>query len=147
MKRKWDFSKRRVGRPPVSKEIKLLIVNMKKENPRWGTKKIKGELKKLGIKHCKRTISNILKEYGFDPGKNITSYSWFKFLKSQGKRFWACDFFTVETMFLKTLYVFFVIDTKTREIMLFNVTSSPCETCGKDGKSISRRSVRPHFHL
>ena len=100
---------------------------MKKENPRWGARKIKGELKKLGIKLCKRTVSNILKEYGFNPGKRITSYSWFKFLKSQGKRFCACDFFTIETVFLKRIYVFFVIDTATREIILFNVTSNPCE--------------------
>ena len=127
VKRKWNYSQGRVGRPPVEKKIKLLIINMKRANPRWGAKKIKGELKKLGIKLCKRTVSNILKEYGFDLGKKITSYSWFKFLKSQGKRFMACDFFTVETMFLKRLYVFFVIDTETREIILFNVTSNPCE--------------------
>jgi putative transposase len=138
IKRKWNFSKKRQGRPEVSKEIKLLIVEMKKNNSKWGSKRIMGELRKLGIKLCKRTISKILKEYGFDPCKKITSYSWFKFLKSQGKRFFACDFFTIETILMKRLYVFFIIDTETRAIVLFDITSKPCEYFLKN-------LIRSHF--
>ena len=68
---------------------------MKKENSSWGSKKIAGVLLKLDIKVCKRTVSKILKEYGFNKTPKTTSYSWFNFLKSQGKRFWSCDFFTI----------------------------------------------------
>ena len=113
VQRKWNYSKQRVGRPAVSKEIELLIIEMKQKNSRWGSKRIMGELLKCGVKLCKRTISKILKEYGFDPRKRNTSYSWFQFLKSQGKRFYACDFFTVETLFFQRLYAYFIIDTNT----------------------------------
>ena len=127
VQRKWNYSKRRVGRPPVTQEIKRQIIEMKKANSRWGSKRIMGELKKLGIKLCKRTITRILKEHGFDTNPRKTSYSWNTFLKSQGKRFWACDFFSVETLFLQTLHVFFIIDIHSREIILWRVTTSPCE--------------------
>jgi len=99
--RKWTYSKKRPGRPPVSREVRLIVLEMKKANLRWGAKRIKGELQKLGIFHCERTISSILKKYGFDPQPRNPSGSWFQFLRSQGKRLWACDFFTVETALLK----------------------------------------------
>ncbi len=123
--RKWDYSKKKVGRPPISDAVKKLVVEMKQANKRWGCQRIKGELHKLGIHICKRSVSNILKSYGFDPSKRKTSYSWFEFLHSQGSRFWAMDFFTVETLTLQRLFVFFIIDVQSREVVLWNVVDGP----------------------
>jgi hypothetical protein len=44
----WTFKrKKRIGRPPVSKEIKQLILAMKNDNLYLGFKKIQGELLKI----------------------------------------------------------------------------------------------------
>ncbi len=60
IKRLWTYkSKNRTGRPPVKKEIKQIILNMKNDNLNWGYKKIQGELLKLGISLDQKTIRNI----------------------------------------------------------------------------------------
>jgi len=50
IKRLWTFkAKQPVGRKPVDKSIRLLILDMKNNNLYWGVKKIQGELTKLGL--------------------------------------------------------------------------------------------------
>lgn len=124
--KKWDYSKHRVGRPPISDEVKELIVEIKRDNPRWGAGKIKGALRKLGISVSKNSVLSVLKANGFDGHSWNGEQSWLSFLKSQCKRYWACDFFVVDTLLLKRIYVFFVIDTSTRELVLFSATEHPC---------------------
>jgi len=51
--------------------------------------------------------------------------SWYRFLRSHGTRFFACDFLTVDTAFLKRLYVFALMDTSTRQIISVAVTRHP----------------------
>lgn len=64
IKKFWTFRHSKpVGRPPVSKEIKQLILSMKNENLYGGNKKIQGELLKLGISLDKKTIRNIIDNY------------------------------------------------------------------------------------
>jgi putative transposase len=78
----------------------------------------------LGKIISKSSVLNILMESGF-PGCNLRQdQSWYRFLKSHGKRFLACDFITVETVFLKRLYVFALMDTSTRKIIAFGVTKN-----------------------
>ena len=128
-KKRWDYSKGRRGRPEISNETKGLIIEMKKNNSRWGCRKIKGELKKLGIKVGKDTILKVLRENGFPPDKkNYRSrISWHDFIKSHYQRFWACDFFTIETLFFQRIYVFFIIEFPSRKLIHFAVTRSPKE--------------------
>ena len=125
VKLKWDFSKRKAGRPPIDDKTKFLIIDMKINNPRWGARRIRGELRKLGITVEKDSILSILRKSGYRPPQGTSSQSWLPFLRSQAKRYWSCDFFTLETASLQTLFVFFVIDVFTREIILFSATYHP----------------------
>lgn len=127
IKKKWDYSdKRSPGRSETSKYIHNLIIRMKSDNPRWGCRRIKGELKKLKIRISKTTVYNILRK-SF-PDNTPRGQSWYSFIKSHGKRLWVADYFTIETAFLKRLYVFFIIDMKSKEIVYSHVTKQPNAT-------------------
>jgi putative transposase len=90
---------------------------MKTNNPRWGSRRIVAELRKLGKIISKSTVLNILKESGFPGGQRRQDQSWYRFIRSHGKRFFACDFLTVDTAFLQRLYIFALMDTSTRQII------------------------------
>ena len=98
---------------------------MKTNNRRWGARRIVGELRKLGKIISKSTVLNILKESGFPDRSRRRDQSWYRFLRSHGTRFFACDFLTVDTAFLQRLYVFALMDTSTRQIISVAVTRHP----------------------
>ncbi|TAL35947.1 MAG: hypothetical protein EPN93_09105 [Spirochaetes bacterium] len=114
----------RGGRPPVSQEIKELVLRMKNENLSWGYVRISGELKKLGIDLDSTTIANILRHYR-RKGKIRASLTWKKFLKSHIDSLFATDFFTIDTIFNQRFYIFFIISHGTREIVQFAITRNP----------------------
>ena len=60
--RRWDYSKRRSrpGRPPTAKAIKELALRLAEENPRWGCRRIQGELARLGHQVGGSTVWEIL---------------------------------------------------------------------------------------
>ena len=122
----WTFKhENRIGRPPVEKEIKQLILSMKNENLYWGYKKIQGELIKLGIALDKKTIRNILAVYR-KQGKINQSLTWKQFLRQQIHSIYAMDFFTIDTITNQRFYVYFIICHKTRQIVHFAMTKNPC---------------------
>ena len=123
--RKWTYSQKPLGRPVTEDEIRQLVIDMKANNPRWGSRRIVGELRKLGKLISKSTVLNILKESGFPGGQRRRDQSWYRFLRSHGTRFFACDFLTVDTAFLQRLYVFALMDTSTRQIITVAVTKNP----------------------
>jgi hypothetical protein len=84
-----------------------LIVRLARENRRWGYQRIHGELKKLGVVVSATTIRNILRREGLGPAPRRGDVTWTEFLRRQGTSIIACDFFTVETVFLRRLYVLF----------------------------------------
>ena len=105
----WTFKrKKRVGRPPISNEIKGVILAMKNDNLYWGYKKIQGELLKLDIELDKNTIRNILSDFR-RKGKIKESLSWKQYLRLQIYSLYAMDFFTIDTILTQRLYAFFII--------------------------------------
>ena len=126
VKRKWTYKKaRRQGRPAIPEETVGLIVRLARENPRWGYVRIQGELQKLGVKIGASTVRRVLRAHGIGPAPRRNGPTWSQFLRSQAHGILACDFFTVETIGLKTLYVLFFIELASRRVHLGGVTASP----------------------
>lgn len=127
VRRKWtQDNKGHVGRPKISQDTEKLVLRLAKENGRWGYGKIEGELRKLGIRISLTTIRNILNRYGIVPAPvRYGSIGWRQLMKHYKNQMLACDFFTVETIWLKTLYVFFFIELGTRRIHLAGITTHP----------------------
>ena len=87
-----------------------LILRLARENPRWGYRRIQGELKKLGVSVSAATVRTVLLGNGLRPAPRRASVTWRAFLRTQAAAIVAIDFFTVETVRLKTLYVLFSIE-------------------------------------
>jgi transposase len=116
IRRKWTYRRRAPGRPPLDPDTADLITRVARENPRWGCVRIQGELRKLGIRVGASTVRRVLRRAGLGPAPRRAGPTWSEFLRAQGRGVLACDFFTVETVFLKTLYVLFFIELSTRRV-------------------------------
>ncbi len=126
VRRKWTYRHRSPGgRPQVASDVQELILRMGRENPRWGCLRIKGELAKLGIRASATAIRTLLRRNGLGPAQRRAGPSWSEFLRSQACGILATDFFTVETAWLRTLYVFFAIELQTRRVHLGGATRHP----------------------
>ena len=125
-KRFWTFPSKhkKPGRPRTPKEIRELVLKMKNENIIWGNGKIQGELLKLGIELDRRTIAMILADFR-KQGKVQKTMTWSKFIKSHLHSLFATDFFTVDILFGKRFYVFFILAFKTRKIIQLSITANP----------------------
>ncbi|GJM22518.1 MAG: hypothetical protein DHS20C15_24330 [Planctomycetota bacterium] len=124
---KWTFARPRVGRPGLMRKIKSLIVRMATDNSNWGYCRIQGELKGLGQRVASSTIASVLKENGIKPAPDRPS-SWRTFLRTHWDQIAATDFFSAEVWTprgLKTYYVLFLIDLKSRRAHIAGITTSP----------------------
>ncbi len=126
VRRKWTYRRKNPsGRPPLDQAIRDLVLRMARENRTWGCVRMKGELARLGIRVSATTIRTLLRRHGLGPAPRRTGPTWAEFLRSQASGILACDFFAVETIRLKTLYVLFVIELKTRRVHLAGVSAHP----------------------
>jgi transposase InsO family protein len=116
VRRKWTYPQCKPGRPPTDHALRELVLRLARENPRWG---------KLGIRVGATTIRMIVRRGGLGPAPRRDGPSWSEFLRAQAQGMVACDFFTVETAWFRTLYVLFVIELGSRRVHLAGVTSSP----------------------
>jgi transposase InsO family protein len=123
--RRWTYPHRRPGRPPVDEKTTGLVVRLARENPRWGYRRIQGELIKLGIRLAASTIARILKDHGIRPAPRRAGPTWRAFLGAQSSHIVATDFFTVDTLTLKQLYVLFFIELGRRRVWITAVTDHP----------------------
>jgi putative transposase len=126
VRRRWTYKKEReLGRPAVQPRTVAIILQLARENPRWGYVRIQDELQKLGIKVGATTVRRILRAHGIGPAPRRSGPSWSEFLRAQANGMVATDFFTVETVRMKTLYVLFFIELATRRVHLGGVTEHP----------------------
>jgi hypothetical protein len=98
---------------------------MGRDNPRWGCIRIRGELAKLGIRVSATKIRTLLRRAGLGPAPRRGGPTWSEFLRSQAQGILAFDFFTVETLLLRTLYVLFAIEVASRRVHILGVTRNP----------------------
>jgi hypothetical protein len=101
-----------------------LIVRLARENPRCGYQRIVGELKGLGVVVSATTVKKILRAEGLGPTVR-RGPSWREFLRTQAKNIIAVDFFAVDTVWLKRLYVLFFIELGSRRVHLAGCTAHP----------------------
>jgi putative transposase len=117
-------SKSKKNQPKISPETIALIRKMAKENRLWGAERIRGELLKLCIKVCKRTIQKYLPKMRKSAS---SSQTWAIFLKNHARDIWACDFTVTYDLFFRPWFVFVVMELRTRRIVHTAITKSPTD--------------------
>ena len=111
-----------MGRPPIGGEIRELVLRLARENPRWGYQRIVGELHGLGHTVSASLVRNLLRHADLGPAGERGGLSWREFLRAQAQSMLAVDFFTVETVSLRRLYVLFYIELGSRRVHLAGCT-------------------------
>ena len=109
VRRKWRQAPGQRGRPPTPSDVRALALRLARENPRWGHRRIGGELAKLGFGVSPSTVRRLLARAGLGPAPRRPGPGWRGFLRAQAASIVACDFFTVESVLLRRYYVFFFI--------------------------------------
>ncbi len=148
--RRWTYPHRAPGRPPIEEAVRELILQLARENSNWGYVRIVGELRKLGITVSATLVRNVLKRAGLPPAPQRDQPDWRTFLRQHAATTLACDFFTVDTVWLRRLYVLFFISIGTRRVEYLACTSNP------DGRwmiqqarnlimDLDERGLRPRF--
>jgi hypothetical protein len=126
--KRWATKFRRVcerpvpsgGRPELASEVVDLIVTLKMENRSWGQRRIREELRRMGIRVSEPTIKKVLLEHGFspNPGRKL---DFSRFRSAAKDAVWALDFFLVKTAANTWMQVLLILDIHTRERIDFRV--------------------------
>src|SRR3984957_12954196 len=110
VRRHWTFPRGGPGRPKTGRSVRALVLEMARDNPSWGYRRVHGELLGLGHKVAPSTVWRILQDAGIDPAPQRSGQTWRAFLEAQATAILAVDFFHVDTVFLRRVYGLFVIE-------------------------------------
>jgi putative transposase len=127
VRRKWTYRRGNLGgRPAIPAEVEALVLRLARENPRWGHRRIQGELGKLSHPVSASAVRAALRRHRVPPAPlRRRATTWRDFITRHKEQLLACDFFTVETVFLKTLYALFFIELGTRRVHVAGCTAHP----------------------
>jgi putative transposase len=139
--RRWTYPHRRPGRPPVDREVEALVVRLARENHAWGYRRIVGELRGLGFSASASSVRAILIRHRLPPAPERDELSWRLFLRQQAATMLACDFLTVETVWLTRIYVLFFVSLERRRVEFVASTSNP------DGRWVGQQARNLLMHL
>jgi transposase InsO family protein len=117
-------SKAKSAKAKVKAQTIALIKEIASNNRLWGAERIRGELLKLDIRVCKRTIQKYMR-YVRTPRSR--GQNWATFLRNHAGEIWACDFLQVADLFIRSLFAFFIIELKSRKVIHVGVTRSPTD--------------------
>ena len=87
----------------AGQQIRDLVLRLAQENPAWGCRGVHGELTRLGQQVSEATVRRMLRARGCRPAPRGLDTCWRRFLRAQAEGLLACEFFTVDTIFLKRL--------------------------------------------
>jgi putative transposase len=121
----WKYKSKAASLTPrISQETISLIQEIARDNRLWGAERIRGELLKLGIRVCKRTIQKYMRGVRSPRQRGQT---WATFLHTHTKDIWACDFLQVTDLFFRSLFAYFIIDLHSRRVIHVGVTRHPTD--------------------
>ena len=105
--------------------MRALILEMARDNPGRGYRRLHGELTGLGDQPAPSTVWQILKDAGIGPAPRRPAQTWRQFLDAQAKTIPAAGFFHVDTVLLRRLHVLLLIKHGTRRAHLAGITAHP----------------------
>jgi putative transposase len=117
-------------KPRISAEMIALIKQMAVENRHWGTKRIRGELLKLGLRANRGTIRHYMWQARRELPPQHHGQSWATFLANHASQIWACDFVQTFDLFFRTVFLFFIIEHGARRVVHIGVTRTPSDAWG-----------------
>jgi hypothetical protein len=87
-------------------------------------------------------VWSILQQAGIEPAPRRSSETWREFLRAQASGIVACDFFTVDTVLFRRLYVLVLIELATRQVYLAGITMNPTGEWATQAGTEHHRDVR-----
>jgi transposase InsO family protein len=139
--RRWTYGHRRPGRPAIGRDVQALVLSLARENPTWGYRRIVGELRGLGVSIAPSSVRAILIRHRLPPAPQRDGASWRQFLRQNSATMLACDFFTVETVWLTRIYVLFFVSLERRRVEFVASTRNP------DGRWAAQQARNLLMHL
>src|SRR5260221_12825254 len=121
----WKYKSRAASsKPKIAAETVALIKQMAAQNRLWGAERIRGELLKLGLRVCKRSIQKYMRPVRTARPRG---QRWSTFLHPHAEQIWACDFLPVTDLFFRSLFAFFIIELHSPKVIHVGATRSPSD--------------------